>query len=167
MKKTPSALKWLAEKRARVAHAAKRTHELAAALNERHSQLLASLQSLGDTIRLYDETLDPTQISPVNGWATKYGERGAFREAVLRLLQEASPEWVSTEDLECMLLAEFGITFPHPTARRLWRRNTLLSTLRAQCVAGKVERLSVPSESSHDPRLWRLVQTKPLQLADL
>jgi hypothetical protein len=167
MTKTPSALKWLAEKRARVAHDATRTCQLATALNERHAKLQASLQALDDTIRLYDGAIDPSGITPVNGWAEKYGRRGAFKQALLRLLEEASPEWVSTENLECMLLAEFGIAFPHPGGQKLWRRNTLLSALHALCTAGKIERLAVPSESSHEPRLWRLKQATTATLADL
>lgn len=167
MNRTPSALKWLVEKRARVAHDAERTGQLAAALNARLAELQASLRSLDDTIRLYDQAVDPSQIGPVNGWAKKYGERGAFKQTVLRLLEEASPEWVATGDLECLLFAEFGISFPHPAARKRWRDNTLLSALHALCRSGKVERLEPPVERSHEPRLWRLKQPDTPRLADL
>lgn len=167
MNKTPSALKWLAEKRARVAHDVDRTGRLVRALSERLSRSQANLQALDDTLRLYDEATDPSEIAPVNGWAQKYGLRGAFQKALLKLLEEHSPEWVSTENLECMLLTEFGISFPAPSARRLWRRNTLLSALRGFCRAGVAERVDAASAEYHAPKLWRAKQGGLTTLANL
>lgn len=137
------------------------------ALSERLTRLRANLQALDDTLKLYDEAIDPSAIAPVNGWAQKYGRRGAFQKALLKLLEEHSPEWASTEDLECMLLTEFGISFPDPVTRRLWRRNTLLSALRGFCRAGVAERMDAASAEYHAPKLWRVKQRAPTTLADL
>ena len=68
MNKTPSALKWLAEKRARLANDAAQTSKMAQELTARAQRLHSQLCALDETIRLYDEAIDPTAISAVNGW---------------------------------------------------------------------------------------------------
>lgn len=86
MKKTPSALKWLAEKRARVAFVLEFNQRLIKSFEEKGDKPKTDLAALDPSITLYDSKIDPTKIDPVNswaagrlgGWAGNYrGERGA------------------------------------------------------------------------------------------
>lgn len=71
MKQTPSALKWLAERRARVAHDVEQTRRIAAELAHRAQQLEGDLAALDHSIRLYDRRVDVEH---------KGHARGPFRE---------------------------------------------------------------------------------------
>ncbi|MDT7517945.1 hypothetical protein RAE19_04195 [Rhodoferax sp. TBRC 17660] len=89
MKKTPSALKWLAESRGRIAHKhsanasvillleAKVTtlsSELRIAelmlsnAKENQLKLDSELKALDQTVQIFDERLDPTKIESIRGW---------------------------------------------------------------------------------------------------
>lgn len=60
MKKTPSALKWLAEKRARTAHDLKQTVRIATEVARRLAGLNLDLPALARSVRIYDARIDPT-----------------------------------------------------------------------------------------------------------
>lgn len=83
MKPTPSALKWLAEKRARVAFDLDFDLPLIADLQAKAAALQEDLAAIDRSIGLYDETIDPCTIEPVNGWRGNYGKRGALKAAVV------------------------------------------------------------------------------------
>lgn len=108
MTKTPSALKWLAEKRARVAHDLDQTARLAADLAKRSTELRIDLAALDRSIQLYDPDIDPAVIGTVAGWKGRYGARGALRETVEAVLQELAPEWVATDNVEMLVCARLG-----------------------------------------------------------
>jgi hypothetical protein len=120
MTKTPSALKWLAEKRARVAHDLTQTARLADDLARRSEELRVDLAALDHSIRLYDANIDPASIGTVAGWKGRYGSRGAMRETIEAVLQELAPEWVSTDNLEMLVCARLGLTFETPLQRKRW-----------------------------------------------
>ena len=88
MKKTPSALKWLAEKRARVANDTMQTGRMVQELTERHQRLQTQLAALDETIKVYDRTIDPTSIAPVAAWQGRYGKRGVMRGALVEILEQ-------------------------------------------------------------------------------
>ena len=141
VKKVPSALKWLAEKRARVAghlQANKGTYELlcghvdaldrelqaAVALKaktgENVQKLTEALAALDRTVVIYDESIQPEGIGIINGWQGRYGKRGALREYLLEVLALRSPDHVTSPELAFLAINEFGLVFSHPDDRKRW-----------------------------------------------
>lgn len=167
VKKTPSALKWLAEKRARIAHQLEQAQRIAEEHAKRIESLELDLESLDRSIRLYDSNIDPGVIGPVNGWKGRYGNRGGLRETVLELLQERSPHWVPTEAIEVRVSTKFSISLPTPQARKRWYTNSLLRALRRLRDDELVEDTSDPEGRGSDARKWRLVDRANGTLSDL
>lgn len=79
MKQTPSALKWLAERRARVAHELEQARRIASEHAKRAESLALGQESLDRLIRLYDRSIDPECIESIHGWRGRYGKRGGVR----------------------------------------------------------------------------------------
>ena len=131
MKKTPSALKWLAEKRARVANDTMQTGRMVQELTERHQRLQTQLAALDETIKVYDRTIDPTSIAPVAAWQGRYGKRGVMRGALVEILEQHSPDWVSSELIERALIAKFAIAFVSPAHRKRWHKQSFGSAASA------------------------------------
>ena len=138
MYKTPSALKWLAEKRARLANDAEQTTRMAEELRERSLKLQSQLAAVDETIRIYDSAIDPHDIEPVSP-QTRYGKRGALKTALVKILEENRTDWVSSLSLEAMLIARFGIRFESAAQRKRWRTNCLCSALKRLQVDGTAE----------------------------
>ena len=132
MKKTPSALKWLAEKRARVAGALLSAKQLAECLTDdlaelhkrtattevllqlasrRKEELAKELSALDQVVVIYDEKLKPELIQPINGWEGHYGTRGALRGFLVATLKNRWPEFVSTLELEVLTVSHFSLVF--------------------------------------------------------
>ncbi len=89
MKKTPTALKWLAEKRARIAGELQSADQVSqylredieelhqqtaviaeflAAAEQKQERLRGELAALDQVVVLYDAGLRPDSIAPINGW---------------------------------------------------------------------------------------------------
>ena len=161
MKNTPSALKWLAEKRARIAgelqscdqsiesmradidalqlklEECKRFEATAQVKRER---LVQALSALDQSVVIFDSRLQPSKIEPVNGWQGKYGARGALKKYLLATLSESSPKYLSTEDLAYRAIDYFALTFVHPDDRLRWYRHSLRGALKVLAADGLVER---------------------------
>lgn len=120
MTKIPSALKWLAEKRARLAHDVLHASRMAQELTERHQKLLVQLAALDVTIQVYDHTIDPTAIPPVDGQG-RYGKRGALRQSLIDIIVHFGPDWVASSTIELALVSKYGIKFESPAHRKRWR----------------------------------------------
>ncbi|MBS4037728.1 MAG: hypothetical protein KGZ46_06215 [Hydrogenophaga sp.] len=155
MKKTPAALKWLAERRARVAHDYEQTSRIAAELAERAKGLEADLIALDHSIRLYDKRINASAIQPVNGWAGTYGKRGGLRQTVLAILEERSPEWVLTGNIEALVRNKFGLTFVTPFERKRWYQNGFRATLKKLVEDGLIERENDPLVHTGRSTRWR------------
>lgn len=166
MNKTPSALKWLAEKRARLAHDALHAERMVRELTERHQKLQTQLAALDETIRVYDHAIDPTAIAPVDGQG-RYGKRGALRQALVDILGEFGPGWIASRTIELALVAKYGISFASPAHRKRWRQGSFCTGLRRLARDGTAERLHDPLEPSGKHGYWRLKQAHPQSLADL
>ena len=185
MKKTPSALKWLAEKRGRVAHQVQSNASTGALLQEhieslvmeleaarlqlaciqkRGVQFVAELSALDQTVKIYDETLDPTCIEPIKAWKGRYGERGALRRYLRNALQEASPADLSTAELAFRAMEEFSLEFVNKSERQQWWDNSLRRALGCMHQQGLVEK----AESGLNTfQRWRWKQEQPKTLAEL
>jgi len=142
MKHTPSALKWLAEKRARLANDLEQTRKFALELTQKAQVLETDLAALDRSLRLYDGRIEPANIEPVNGWQGNYGKRGALRQAVIEVLREISPEWMTTSNISTLICVKFGLDFPTWTARKLWYDGSFRSTLKKLDADGLVDRES-------------------------
>lgn len=188
MKKVPSALKWLAEKRARVAgqlRASEATHQhiaqqIAALEKElasiRAVQALATLKvtehraalaALDSTIVLYDDKIDPSAIGAVNGWAGRYGKNGALREFLLSVLRARSPEFVSTSELALLAMTEFSLFFAHWKDRKTWYNNSLRNAVKSLERDGEAERSTEAHGGGADVQGWRVKQQESVILAEL
>lgn len=166
MKPTPSALKWLAEKRARLAFDLEFNLKLIADLQVKADALQEDLAAVDRSIRLYDEKLDPSSIEPVNGWRGNYGKRGALKEAVLEVLETSAPNWVSTDAVESAIRAKFGLVFETPLVRKHWYNGSFRNALKTLVAAGRVERLQDPDTPTRETGYWRIKNDTP-RLADL
>lgn len=167
MTKTPSALKWLAEKRARLAADALQAHRIVLEFTERHQKLEAQLSALDETIRVYDAALTPSNIEPVAHWKGRHGKRGELQQAFLDILTQHSPDWVSANSIELFVVSRFGLSFASSEERATWRANCLGNGLRGLARKGLVERQDDPGQRTGKCGYWRLKQAPSQSLADL
>ncbi len=168
MKNTPSALKWLAEKRGRLAHDLVQTRQIAADVNARVSTLEADLAAVDRAITIFDATINPERIEPVNAH-TRYGKRGALRDSVLAALKAHGVEWVATENVEALVCLELGLTFETPAVRKRWYDNSLRKQLKRFVEEGLVERQHDAADLGVETGRWRWLSMKrtPSTLAEL
>ena len=120
MPNIPTALKWLAENRARKAFDLAHTEKLVKELQRNARVLRSDLEALDRTIVLYDKRIDPTQIQPVNWWKGRYGKRGGLRDAVAEVIRAEAPHWVLTTNIEAVVRAKFNLDFATKTDRTRW-----------------------------------------------
>jgi hypothetical protein len=156
MKNTPSALKWLAEKRGRLAHDLTQTRKIAEELVARVAALETDLAAVDRAITLFDARIDPERIEPVNAH-TRYGKRGALKDCILGVLKAHAPEWVATENIEMLVRLELGLAFETPAVRKRWYDNSFAKQLRVFAEQGLVERLHDPMDLSVEMGRWRWV----------
>lgn len=173
MKKVPSALKWLAEKRARIAgqlQASQQVLELVSAQVDSLEKELAAMKAVKEhctakvaqhtgelaclegSVAIYDDTIDPKEIGTVNGWAGRYGKRGALREFLLKALEFRAPEYVSTSELALLAMAEFSLVFEHWKLRKQWYNYSLRNALVGWSSKGESNALLTPCWSIRAPR---------------
>ena len=180
MKNTPSALKWLAEKRGRLAHDLSQTRQIAADVNARVASLEVDLAAVDRAITIFDANIDPERIEAVNAHG-RYGKRGALKESILGVLEAhagVSVEgtsvaedagWVATVNIEMLVCLQLGLTFETPAVRKRWYDNSFAKQLRLFVEQGLVERLHDPRDASVEMGRWRWLSTKrtPATLAEL
>lgn len=167
MKNTPSALKWLAEKRARTAHDLAESERVQEAVLARTARLRAELAALDRTLTIYDPGIRPEHVQPVNGHKPNYGMRGNLTSAIARILQEQAPHYVSTELLLVLLCAEFNLQFETPQELSRWRKNVVARRLRHMLDQGLVEREQDPDVWTGEFGRWRTATKPALTLQDL
>jgi len=59
-------------------------------------KLTAELSALDQTVRIYDENIDPVLIDPVNGWQGRYGIDAARR---IQQQDTRSARWIAADAL--------------------------------------------------------------------
>ncbi|MBV8470361.1 MAG: hypothetical protein JOY60_10955 [Burkholderiaceae bacterium] len=150
----------MAEKRARVAHDLEQTDRLMEELATRAESLRADLAAMNRAITLYDANLDPASIEAIAGWKGRYGKRGNLRGTVEAILQERAPEWVSTDNIEMLVLARLGLAFETAAQRKRWHDNCLTGRLRKLVAEGVVERLQDPTRNAGVVGWWRWKQAE-------
>ena len=190
MKKVPSALKWLAEKRARIAgqlQASEQVLELVSAQVEALEKELVTMKAVKDhctakvaqhtgelaclegSVFIYDKAIDPNEIGIVNGWAGRYGKRGALREFLFKVLESRAPEYVSTSELALLAMAEFSLVFEHWKLRKQWYTSSLRNALVGLEQQGRIERSddALVVNQGTEVKGWRVKQEQPATLAAL
>lgn len=157
MKNTPSALKWLAESRARMAYDLVQTERIAKDVNERLAKMRLDLVGLDRTIQLFDPAIDPTAIELVHAHR-RPGTRGSLRGTMVELLQANSPDWTSTDVIEIFVTATLGLTFEIPAERKRWYDNVFRKQLKRLVIQGLAERQQDPTDVSTEIGRWRWKQ---------
>jgi hypothetical protein len=172
--RTPPDLKWLLNERAALAgevtKATIRSRTLAVkleALQQQVSRLVLTAQAARRTrdsrqvvldaldvaIGLSYESVRPDAAGVVNGWAGRYGKRGALKQFVVQALQEAAPDAVNIRDLLNQISLHFQISAQVPADRRSLK-SSVTSTVSNLFKEGKVEPMHSRTGGS-GPGLWR------------
>lgn len=165
MRKTPSYLKGLRDKRARAMGDIERLEILASELAGRIAAAREVIVACDMLILEFDKRLDPTAIRPTRG-NTRYGKRGDLARAIGEELHKAQGEAVTTVELAVALQARFRLDFDSWEARRRWVKNSVTPALKGMAAAGLVERLHDPESKSGETGRWRLVGASK-SLADI
>ena len=118
MKNSPSALKWLAEKRGRLAHDLAATKSIAEDVNRRLEVLLMDLEAVDRALTNFDPAFVPANIEAVNSWKGRYGARSALKATMKALLTDQGDQWTSIETLE--LLVRRYAALPSSWGWRAW-----------------------------------------------
>lgn len=190
MKRIPSALKWLAEQRARKAsellvyeQICKRletdVNELRTELAEAELKLRATeqkkdtagaeLSALDRVVGVFDADINPEAIPQINGWAGRYGKRGALSRFLLDAIQAAYPESLSTKELELRVIEHFMLTFEIREQHRHWYAGTFRGTLKRLCANGAIEQGLPDTYLRNQVSTWRWIPSKgkPKSIAEL
>jgi hypothetical protein len=154
MKPTPSALKWLAEKRARLAFDLAQTERIARDVSHRLENLRMDMAGLDRTLQVFDATIDPNSIEPVHAHRRK-GAHGALRGAVVELLQANAPAWTSTDVVELFVRSKLSLSFETTVERKRWYDNVLTKQLRTLVADGLAERQQDPTVFTAEVGRWR------------
>ena len=165
MLKTPSTLKWLAEKRARVAGALEPQERLLQQVESEVVKLRADLAALDQALGLFDSSVDAAGIESIAAWAGNYGRRGSLLEFLASVVEASAPHPVSTHELLDRSMEHFGLVFETKALRIRWKRNSLLRALKHLGEKGKL----APIPRAHGPQAgtWQWVQPKAVTLAEL
>ena len=188
MKKIPTKLKQLAERRARL------IGELnASVMTEKYSDQIAILKlqlknmeelflaSAAKKERLLNElaaidkqfldaypTVNTGSIEPIVAWKGRYGKRGALNKFVLETLKSYAPAFVPTTKLAELAMIEFSLVFENSAARRHWYDNSFRGALRKMLMRGLVEQSEEPLSAVHQGlNHWRLKVEQSPTLASL
>jgi hypothetical protein len=188
MKKTPTALRWLAEKRARtagdLASCCRAAEMIAMEIEAMQSDLFLSQQyleaaiakkdrlttdlaALDQTLVIYDSGIRPGEIEPIRSWSGQYGKRGALKDFLIETLKSRSPEFVSSTELSLIVIMRFSLHFDNKEAKTHWYKGAFKNTLKVLAAQGRVERGTGRLVLSGTPGIWRWKSTEQPTLAEL
>lgn len=188
MKKTPAALKWLAEKRARIAGELescnqlldilegnadeirlqlKESEQLQLPVRAKMARIAHELASIDQTVLLYDAALRPDLIEPIFARQGNYGKHGALKRFLVETLKSRAPEFVDTSTLAALTIEKFSLTFEHPTIRAQWFRGSFRNTIKVLATRGYVERRHSALSRGGELGSWRWKQDVAPTLAEL
>lgn len=141
IRKTPTYLKCLSETRARVDADVRRLQKIHDEIAEKLTEAKTERDSCDCLIRKCDERLDPNLITPIQAWKGRYGPRGALKRFMLKQLENAWPEALTTLEIAWEVQQEFKIDFFLKEERTAWLRNSIRRGLQIMVLDGKAERL--------------------------
>ncbi len=146
IRKTPTYLKCLAETRARVDADVRRLQKIHDEIAEKLTEAKTERDSCDCLIRKYDERLDPNVITPIQAWKGRYGPRGALKRFMLKQLENAWPEAVTTLEIAWAVQQEFKMDFP-----RFCRHISTSSLKLLECPRAQLVEVTVPADSIVKP----------------
>ena len=188
MKKIPTELKQLAERRARVVGALsasvpseqyadqieilklqlKNMEAMFLASSKKKERLLEELAHIDKQFLDAYPTVNTGSIEPIAAWKGKYGKRGALRKFVLETLKSYAPAFIPTTKLSELATIEFSLVFENSAARKKWNDNSFRSALKSLSIDGRVERSEEPLSAEHKGLShWRIKQESHPTLASL
>ena len=166
MNNTPTALRWLANKRARVAHDLSQLEVVSKQVLDRLADLRLDLQGLDRVIRVYDPALNPEQIENVRPHR-RVGGRGMLKATMIHVLRKHSPEWLATDVIEIMVVSHLQLAFETAALRKRWHDDVFGAQLRKLVAERLVERLQDPTVPTSEMGRWRWREDSIPTLADL
>lgn len=190
MKRTPTTLKWLAEQRARKAGEVLVHQQICQRLETDVTQLRAELieaelklraaeqkkdvvktelSALDKVVGIFDVAIDPNAIQPINGWAGRYGKRGAFTQFLLSTIQAEYPEVITTKVLELRAIEHFLLSFSDKEQHRDWYAGTFRGSLKKLRMNGAIEQGPMTTHFRGQLATWRWIPSrgKPKSIAEL
>lgn len=166
MRNTPTTLKWLANRRARMAFDLSHLEGVATELTRQVDNMRLDLAGLDRTIQLYDPSIDPRRIENIHS-QSRFQRRGELKAAILGALRANAPSWTSTDVLEMVVRANLGISFSISSDRNRWYDNVFRAQLKRFVKQGVVERHQDPTLFTVEVGRWRLIQPQAATLAEL
>ena len=139
MRKTPSYLKGLAETRARLASDVQRYEKLLREMGDALHLARRQLEGCDLLLKRFDDRIDPERIQPIQAFRT--GKRGALKDTIAQILQQAAPEPVSTLGLTLEAAHRLGFELATPREQKQWQHNSVYAQLKAFVKEGLVERI--------------------------
>lgn len=138
----------------------RKTHKLQ--LSIRAAQAAATdarrvLDACDQFIRKLKNGLDPNRIEPIDGWQGRYGQRGALGQAVQKIVEDAYPFEVTTEQVAIAIQQRYSLTFNTPAERCKWKRVSIRGRLAYLYRTGLIERIHDPNAHAKKPGRWRAV----------
>lgn len=156
MRKTPSYLKGLAETRARSAGDAVRLRKLYEEIGKKLEEAEAEQAACDKLIQKYDPRLVPARIPNINGWQGRYGRRGALGAAILRHVEAAWPDEITTIELCVQLQLEFQLDFSTWQEKYDWAHQSVYSKLWLYAKNGLLDSCHNPSKrATSEVGRWR------------
>jgi hypothetical protein len=144
----------MVENHARLAGDIARTEKLVAVLQADLERMRDLQGSLASVTRYFDANIAPERLPVLNGWAGRYGKRGALKAAVMAVLEEAHPEPLRTLEIAVRVIDRLGLAIETPKQLTLWMDSSLTKVLRRGVADGSVERLHEAFDTN-EMGLWR------------
>lgn len=188
MKRIPTKLKQLAERRARVVgelnavapleqivdqiailkSQLENMESLFSATTNKKERLLLEMAAIDKKFFESYPTVNTGSIAPIAAWKGKYGKRGSLKNFVYETLKSCSPASIPTNELGKLAIIEFSLVFDNSVARRTWYDNSFRGALRRLSTDGLVEQSQEKTSATHNAlNHWRLKQESRPTLASL
>lgn len=189
MKKIPTELKQLAERRARLAGELKTCDQVIGPIYEeivflkrrletaevffaagtaKQKRLRQELAEIDKGITDVSPSVNPGAIAPIKAWKGNYGKRGSLRNFLCDTIKRRSPCYIPTNELAKLVILEFALVFDNAKARKDWRRHSVLGTLAALVRDGFIEKGEFRNPHATGTwKTWGWKQESKITLADL
>ena len=168
MRKVPSYLKGLAERRARAEGTLKSLKQIKNELDQKIAYTEQTMASCDLLISQYDARLNPSLIPAIKPFRPNYGKRGALLAAVRQAIKNAYPETITTTEIGFIVQMQFQLYFETWQQKYNWRRTSLRTSIRALTRNGEVDRChEVSEEPIWEVGRWRWKSETDLSLDHL
>ncbi len=157
VKRLSSTVRQLAERHARLQGKVQRLERQIARCTAELERARVERKAVALLLPSFDSRVQPARIAPISGWDGTYGKRGSLRASVLRHLQSAGGEWLTTAQVSMLVRQHFGLDFDCRADGRKWVTGILRTRLVALVREGLAERSKLGAYHSA-AACWRLAQ---------